>query len=111
MLAGLSPDKRLSSWDGRTGRRLASLPVPVGEAWALALSPDGNWVALTLGEDGFLLCSLPGLTSQRLTGHLDQGKWGAFSPDSRLLATASSDATIKLWAVPSGRWRQRSPVR
>jgi WD40 repeat protein len=34
---------------------------------------------------------------------LDQGKWATFSPDSRLLATASSDATIKLWAVPSGR--------
>jgi WD40 repeat protein len=103
VLAGLSPEKRLSSWDGRTGRRLASLPVPVGAAWALALSLDGNWVALTLGEDGFLLCSLPGRTSHRLTSHLDQGKWATFSPDSRLLATASSDATIKLWAVPSGR--------
>ncbi|HLH56327.1 MAG TPA: protein kinase, partial [Verrucomicrobiae bacterium] len=69
LLAGLSPEKRLSSWDGHTGRRLASLPVRVGEAWALALSPDGNWAALTLGEDGFLLCSLPGQTSQRLTAH------------------------------------------
>jgi WD40 repeat protein len=103
LLAGLSPDKRLSTWNGRTGRRVASLPVPVGEAWALALSPDGKSVALTLGEDGFLLCSLTGSTSKRLTAHLDQGKWAAFSPDSRLLATASSDATIKLWVVSSGR--------
>jgi WD40 repeat protein len=103
VLAGLARDKRLSSWDGRTGRRIATLPVPVGEAWALALSPNGKWVALTLGEDGFLLCSLSRLAAQRLTGHLDQGKWAAFSPDSRLLATASSDATIKLWSVPSGR--------
>jgi len=103
ILAGLSRDKRLSTWDGRTGRKLAALDVPVADAWFLALSPDGNWVALTLGEDGFLLTSLRSRTSRRLTGHLDQGKWAAFSPDSRLLATASSDATIKLWTVSSGR--------
>jgi eukaryotic-like serine/threonine-protein kinase len=103
VLAGLSPEKRLSTWDSRTGRRITMLPVPVGEAWALALSPDHHWVALTLGENGFLLCSLREQNSQRLTGHLDQGKWATFSPDSHVLATASSDATIKLWAVPSGR--------
>jgi WD40 repeat protein len=103
LIAGLSPDKRLSSWNGRTGRRVASLSVPVAEAWALALSPNGQSVAVTLGEDGFLLCSVPGNTSTRLTAHLDQGKWAAFSPDSRLLATASSDATIKLWNVSSAR--------
>ena len=103
ILAGLSRERRLSTWDCRTGRRLASLDVPVANAWFLALSPDGNWVALTLGEDGFLLCSLKGRRSRRLTAHFDQGKWATFSPDSRLLATASSDATIKLWAVGSGR--------
>jgi WD40 repeat protein len=102
ILAGLSHEKRLSIWECRTGRKLASLTVPVSDAWFLALSPDGNWVALTLGEDGFLLCSLRGKTSIRLATHLDQGKWAAFSPDSRLLATASSDATIKLWKVGSG---------
>jgi WD40 repeat protein len=103
LFAGLSRERRLSEWDGRTGRRLASLQVPATEALFLALSPDGNWVALTLGEDGFLLCSVPERTSRRLAAHFDQGKWAAFSPDSRLLATASSDATIKLWAVASGR--------
>jgi eukaryotic-like serine/threonine-protein kinase len=102
IFAGLSRERRLSTWDGRTGRRLASLDVPVADAWFLALSPDGNWVALTLGEDGFLLCSLRGRTWRRLTAHFDQGKWAAFSPDSRLLATASSDATVKLWTVASG---------
>ena len=103
IVAGLSREKHLSAWDGHTGRRLSSLDVPVADAWFLALSSDGNWVALTLGEDGFLLCSLQGRICRRLTAHSDQGKWAAFSPDSRLLATASSDATIKLWKVASGR--------
>lgn len=103
ILAGLAREKRLSVWDCLTGRRLASMSVPVADAWFLALSPDGKTVALTLGEDGFLLCSLAGQTTLRLTAHSDQGKWAAFSPDSRLLATASSDATIKLWEAASGR--------
>jgi len=102
ILAGLSRERLLSTWDGRTGRKLASMGVPVADAWFLALSPDGKSVALTLGEDGFLLCSLSGQTSLRLTAHSDQGKWAAFSPDNHLLATASSDATIKLWDVASG---------
>jgi WD40 repeat protein len=103
ILAGLSRERRVSVWDCLTGRRLASMSVSVDDAWFLALSPDGKRVALTLGEDGFLLCALPGQRSLRLTAHSDQGKWAAFSPDGRLLATASSDATIKLWEVASGR--------
>src|SRR5262249_8995472 len=103
LLAGLSHEKRLSTWDGHTGRRIASLQVPAGDAWMLALSPDGHAAAVALGEKGFLLWSLRKNPYRRLTAHFDQGKWAAFSPDSRLLATASSDAMIKLWSVTSGK--------
>jgi WD40 repeat protein len=40
---------------------------------------------------------------RRLTNHLDQMKDAAFSPDSRLLATASVDSTIRLWEAATGR--------
>jgi WD40 repeat protein/predicted Ser/Thr protein kinase len=103
VLAGLSRDRRLSIWNGHTGRRISLLELPVGDAWVLNLSPNGKWISLTLGENGFLLCSIQEKTVRRLTAHFDQGKWSAFSADSRLLATASSDATIKLWDVASAR--------
>ncbi len=40
-----------------------------------------------------------------LEGHLTQINTIEFSPDKRFLATASSDNTVRVWEVPSGRLR------
>ncbi|WP_406346483.1 helix-turn-helix domain-containing protein [Streptomyces sp. NBC_00648] len=45
---------------------------------------------------------LAGRSRGVLTGHSDRLEHIAFSPDSRTLATASDDGTVRLWDVPTG---------
>jgi WD40 repeat protein len=102
-VAGLAPDGTLSLWNAQTEKRVHKLTVPGVTPLAIHLSPDRRWIAITAGEQGFWLCSLTDESIRHLTEHLDQGKFAAFSPNSRLLATVSVDATIKLWDVASAR--------
>jgi WD40 repeat protein len=106
-------DPSLHVWALPSGDKLATFSEPRHHAHCLALSPDGEVVAVT-GRDGVRLWSL---SSKEVVRHLANENARvlgplsvAFSPDGRLLATGKigleKESKIQLWD-----WSTGMPVR
>jgi WD40 repeat protein len=69
------------------------------------LSPDGQYLAV-FGVQSPSMVRLIEAATGRLAGpvleHKNTVMCAGFSPDGRMLATSSTDATVRLWAVPGG---------
>jgi WD40 repeat protein len=88
-------------WDLSTALALRAMK-PVGAARTLAYAPDGT--TLAVGQIDGTISLFAAATGHRLAS--SQGhEWAIFgidiSPDGRLLATASGDATVKIWDLSS----------
>ncbi len=94
----------VQSWD--LGDYSAPLRVqgPNGGVRSLALSPDGETLALAFASSAvpWLVSADNGEVLHRLHGHAYAVQALAISPDGELLATASADRTVRLWAIHSG---------
>jgi WD40 repeat protein len=111
----VEPDRRydfktLKILDASTGRRFARLEGHPDQLNGWAFAPDGEILATAGGYTAHPWPVNPAgdvriwdVGTGRLLARLDR-QWGAvsdieFSPDGRMLATASYDGTIKLWDV------------
>jgi len=84
--------------NGALFRTVSTVDVP----YRLAVSPDGNWIAVGMAHGNLQLWSADGQTQRALTGHTDTVGAVAFAPNSQTLVSASLDHTTKIWSVKSG---------
>jgi WD40 repeat protein len=98
-LASASGDGIVLIWDVDRGTVLRTF-----ERWAtcLAFSPNGRFIAGS-GDGTVFVCDSD-TNEERLSfhGHSDKVTSVAFSHDGRLLASGSSDASIRIWCIETG---------
>ena len=90
-------------WDPATGEQRAALTGHTGPVTAVAIAPDGTWLA-TAGDDGTVRIWDPATGQQRaaLTGHAGPVTAVAIAPDGTWLASASGDGTVRIWDPATG---------
>ncbi len=112
-------DQHTRIWNAETAQERLALAHPE-VPWALAVSPDGRFIATGTGGSTFdnpilhkmheskenmvrLWDTASGELIREMPGHTDVVYTMVFSPDGRTLVTGSWDATIRLWDVATGR--------
>jgi WD40 repeat protein len=89
-------------WATANGSLLRELHPPGGAA-AVALDPTGRLVATATDRSALLFDARTGRQVGELSGHTDAVTSVAFSPDGRLLVTASRDHDGRIWDVGARR--------
>jgi WD40 repeat protein len=97
---------RVQLWDLAGNRMIATLPQRRKFINHLAFSPDGRILAVALGWTAVLWDVARAEELRRLLGKHAGTVWSvAFTPDGQTLMTGSTDGTVKLWDVATGRER------
>jgi WD40 repeat protein len=109
-----SPRGSATVVDASSGERLRRIGAHVEDIWAVAFNRDGSRLASGGGSDGVVMISdfITGALIHRLEGHRWYVGEVTFSSDSqgRLLASAGSDGTVRIWDTTTGREIAASPL-
>jgi WD40 repeat protein len=114
-------DKTIRVWDVASAKTVRTIrgeiaPGGAGKILAMALSPDGKWLAVggmfhqTNAKAGSIIRLYNFASGQLvalLKGHKNVVVGLAFSPDSRHLISGSTDKTAIIWEVATGKELRR----
>jgi WD40 repeat protein len=105
-LATVSNRQTLKLWDTDNGKeRFSAAPANAGGFLGLLLiSPDGRWVTAWDGRGPIEVRDMTGKVQARLDAGPNQAfySYGAFSPDSKMLAVCTGDR-VRFWQIPEGK--------
>ncbi len=106
-LATASADKTARIWDAQTGKLLKTLSGHGDRVRSVSFSPDGARLAIGTGSDDKTARIWDAQTGKELmkplSGHEGEVYCVAFSPNDKLLATASADGTARIWDAHTGK--------
>jgi hypothetical protein len=80
-------------------RRVTTLTGHAKRVWAVAIAPDGTWLATAGGDGTARIWCVDGTLHATLAGHKGTVRAVAIAPDGTWLATASHDGTARIWAA------------
>jgi WD40 repeat protein len=103
-------DNTVRIWDLATGQERARLAgrhalghVGYAVVWALAVAPDGSWLASGSGDGTVRIWDMAsGRQRARLTGHIGRVRAVAVAPDGSWLASTGNDQTVRIWRSATG---------
>ena len=85
-------------WDAATGKERAVLTGHTGGAVAVAVAPDGSWLASGGGDRTVRIWdAATGKERAVLTGHTGTVTAVAVAPDGSWLASGGGDRTVRIW--------------
>jgi WD40 repeat protein len=90
-------------WDPITGTARHTLTGHTDGVRALAVAPDGSWLASAgYGGEVRIWDPITGTARHTLTGHTPEVRTLAVAPDGSWLASTGDDGTLRIWDPTTG---------